>query len=180
MISSNREVVIQSKELLALSPLRNLGARVGVSTGPINSTWPSANRAIFVPFSPIEDITVTRITVLPGSTPANNVDVGLYESNGTRLVSSGSTAAGGFSASVPTSINISDTVLYAHTMYYVAMAVDVAAASGWSLVNLGASMPFPLLGIRFQNSAFPLPSTATFGADDFAMLLAPDVALLLY
>src|SRR5574343_386960 len=62
-----------------------------------SATWSSANRALYSPFRLGCTINVTDMFVANGSTASGNLDLGIYDERGTRLVSSGSTAQSGTS-----------------------------------------------------------------------------------
>jgi hypothetical protein len=102
--------------------------------------------------------TVKTIGVYIG-TSSGNLDVGIYLPNGTRIVSSGSTAAG--TGSAVQSINITDTTL-SPGLYYAALACDNTTIQIGAKANqAGANL---VRGQFTENSAFALPATATFAA----------------
>ena len=125
--------------------------------------WPSANLAIFVPVLLGERCIAYKMVVGAGSTAAGNFDVGIYDSGGNRLVSSGATAKG---ASVEHVADITDTVL-GPGLYYLAMAAD--GTNNYSMVNPSGTSPIPLQKARLYGtleaaSSYTLPSTATMVA----------------
>lgn len=123
------------------------------------AAWPTANKAIYVPFSVYETITVRKMFWENGGSVSGNVDVGIYDINWVRLVSSGSTAQAGTSAIQE--VNITDTTL-ASGIYYLAMAMDnnTGQIGRWGpTAAIGRG-----LGVSEEASAFPLPSTATLSA----------------
>ena len=79
---------------------------------------------MFLPFTVLTSVTVTTIRIHI-QTQSGNLDVGIYDSSLTRLVSLGSTAVGAAGAQV---CDIADTALAAGR-YYFAMAVDNTTAS---------------------------------------------------
>lgn len=121
------------------------------------SNWPTANRAMFYPVSISSHITIVKMFVTNGGTVSGNIDVGIYDRDGVRLVSSGSTAQSGTSAIQE--FNVTDTVL-SPGLYYLAVALDnnTGQVDMWS-INTTLARSF---GCLEQTSAFPLPSTATF------------------
>lgn len=152
---------VQRAEGLSISVA---SALVGVSvTAPSNSSWSAANRAIYVPVRVPFRVTIAQIIIGAGATASGNFDVGIYTRDGSRLVSSGSTAKGSLTEQV---IDITDTDI-GPGLYYLAMAADgTGVYSQYSF--LGAS-PLPLqkarmVGALMEESAFPLPATATFAA----------------
>ena len=120
------------------------------------AAWPTANLAMFLPFILAEAVTIKRIFVVVSGT-GGNIDVGIYDSDGKRLVSLGSTAMGAPGAAM--SCDIADTLLPAGR-YYLAVAIDniiavLYGASGIAGMNT-------VCGIREMLAAFPLPALATF------------------
>lgn len=144
---------------------------VGVSLAAMriavaNITWPSANVAIFVPFVTVEPVVITKLWWMNNAVAVTNIDLGIYDEAGTRLVSTGSTAWS--TAQSAQSVDIADTRLD-RGRYYWAMATDGTAASAFSGVAPAAGL-CQALGIVRQTSAFPLPSTATFVATTHAVV----------
>lgn len=127
--------------------------------GGASGVWTSANRAVYIPFKVELPVVVTAIGVPIGATSSGNIDVGIYTSDGVRLVSSGSTAMA-LAATLQT-FNITDTLLGPGSFYF-ACAVDNATATVWR-VSLSARR-LQALGLLIEGSAFPLPATATFAA----------------
>lgn len=117
--------------------------------------FPAANRAIYLPVEVPELVTVYQIAALL-STASGNFDAGIYDEEGTRLASVGSTAA----ANGVQAYNIADTVLKPG-LYYLAVASDntttkLTGTNAWPALQLQS------LGVRQEAAAFPLPATATF------------------
>src|SRR5262245_11096940 len=79
-----------------------------------NVAWPTANMAFFFPVVLAHRITVTRGWWVNSGTLGSNVDVGIYDQEGNRLVSSGSTAQSGanFSQSATVSASIPAGLVY--------------------------------------------------------------------
>jgi hypothetical protein len=117
-----------------------------------NAGWPSANRALFIPFTVLTTITVTQIRIHV-VTQSGNLDVGIYDDTLTRKVSSGSTAVGASGGQV---VDITDTQLNAGR-YYFAMVVDNTTA------NFARDISYSgVLGRwQYEDSAFPLPASIT-------------------
>ena len=126
------------------------------------ATWPTANKAWYMPFYLNEGLTVYQMGVWV-ATSSGNVDVGIYDEFGTRLVSLGSTAC---PSAGPALLDISNTALVPGT-YYAALAVDNTTASLRRL-NTPAAGVGRTFGVQVQTSAFALPATATFTPVDAA------------
>lgn len=84
------------------------------------AAWPAIGLVIYVPFSVPEPVLVTKLWWGVGAA-AGNLDCGLYQEDGTLIVSTGTTAAAG-SAAVQ-SVDITDTLL-ARGAYYMALVAD--------------------------------------------------------
>jgi hypothetical protein len=118
--------------------------------------WPSANRAIFSPVWVPQASIVTKIAWRVAGASSGNVDAGIYDEHGVKLVSTGSTACA--STNTTQLVDVTDTLL-APGAYYLAMAVDNTTAQ-FMRSNLGASS-LRVLGVMSEDSAFALPATAT-------------------
>ena len=163
-ISTNRPINVEPKQHLIIHSFRAVAEIERAGTG----RWPEANLAIYIPFTVTEQITIKRILVWIG-TSSGNIDVGIYDTDGTRRVSSGSTAMG---ATNTTQIfDIADTALSPGT-YYMAMVVDNITAQ-FNRIYPQYNMMY---GIREETSAFPLPSTATI-VEHGARSFLPNMAL---
>ena len=123
-----------------------------------SAAWPSANRAIFIPFHLDEPTIITAIGVPNGATATGNFDVGIYDVAGTKIVSSGSTAQAGTSA-IQT-VDITDTLIGPGD-FYMAIAMDGTSGTMYS-TNSPAVSHLRMAGMLQMASAFPLPATATF------------------
>ena len=143
---------------------------------PASAAWPSANRAVGYPFILPEPRTLLQMYVQNGATASGNLDMGVYRPDGTKLVSMGATAQSGTSAIQL--LDVTDTVLPAHTLLYVWLAVDNTTATvvRWTAgANIGQ---IRATGIVQMASAYPLPSTITPAAvstshlPDFGMVFA--------
>lgn len=136
-------------------------------TAPASAAWPSANLAIFVPFRLASSVIVYKMATGAGSTAAGNFDVGIYDSAGNRLVSSGTTAKGNSAEHI---LNVTDTVI-GPGLYYLAMAAD--GTNNYIMITPSGTSPVPLqktrlYGVVAAASSFVLPTTVTFAASTFA------------
>lgn len=135
------------------------------------AAWPAANTAYFMPFTVEQPFTVTQIFTYT-QTSSGNIDMGIYAEDGTRLTSTGSTAASG--TNTVQAVDITDITL-TPGRYYLAMAVDNTTHSAYRWSNN--------FGLEFQRatgcfqmaSAFPLPATATFAT--LTSAYSPGVAI---
>ncbi len=127
------------------------------STLPASIVWPTANKAIYVPFTLNVAETALKLFCGNGAVVSGNVDVGVYTAAGARVISSGSTAQSG--TSVLQVFDTADTLLVPG-YYYFAMAVDNITAE--VLNSNPATFALPTWGVKQEAAAFPLPATATF------------------
>lgn len=127
------------------------------SEGFINATV-SANVAYLCPIVPLTaNVTVTALTT-DIFTQAGNIDVGIYEWDGTtmtRVVSLGSTACPAAGNAV---FDITDTALYRGTRYFFALAGSDASMS---VMQLTAPTIMTLNTGYSKTASFPLPATLT-------------------
>jgi hypothetical protein len=121
--------------------------------------WPSANRAIFSPVWVPQATIVTQIAWRVGGASSGNVDAGIYDEHGVKILSTGSTACA--STNTTQLVDVTDTLLAAGA-YYLAMAVDNTTAR-FMRSNLN-TLYLKMLGVMSQDSAFPLPATAAMTA----------------
>lgn len=148
-------------DISMMNELQGNGA--GVPSG--GAVWPAANDAIFVPFCIFDEtVTIARVWWYNGTAVAGNVDVGVYDTNGTKLFSSGAIAQAGTSA--PQSTDITDYVLGPGAYY---MGISCSSASATIFRSAGVDVQMErLMGMFKMASAHVLPATATFAAVDAA------------
>lgn len=137
--------------------LRQMRSGLGINDYG-NTVWPTANRALFIPFRVYTPMVLRRAAICVGTPSSGNLDIGVYTRDGTRLVSSGSTAmAPAFSSNevalTATPVGVG--------LYYMAVAVDNATAQLYAYTFGGANYGV-MAGMAQMASAFPLPATATF------------------
>ena len=132
-------------------------ANGGILTLPTSTAWNSANKAQYMPFRIFAPTIITKLWWFNGATASGNVDCGIYDAALMRLVSTGSTAQAG--TSVLQIVDITD-VLLGPGLYYFALALDNTTGT---IMRAGTSGTAIMVGfgIFSQNSAFPLPATAT-------------------
>lgn len=133
------------------------GSGVIRTSGPAAVAWPGSNIAVYVPFRLVTPITFSNMFIQNG-VPSGNVCLGVYDQNGARLVTTGSTAGSGSSANQI--IAVTTTTLTAG-LYYLAAAMDNGTATVSATTFTTATL-ISLHGIANQATAFVLPTTATF------------------
>lgn len=143
--------------------LGNMGGTLANAVGTI--TWPTANKAFVYPFRVRNRPFVAKQAfVLNGSAVSGNVDVGVYDSRGNLIVSTGATAQAG--TSVVQLLDITDTTLQPGR-YLLALSVSNTTAR----VARASNVPFQTLALNgcwVMTSAHPLPSTLTLATPDTA------------
>lgn len=127
------------------------------ATSPSAANWPSANLALFVPLRLPNSTTIKRFWYISGNA-TGNVDIGLYDAAGNKIVSTGSTAQGtsnqiDFISVTSTPVSVGD--------YYLAIAYASTTATPFRATSPGVAR---YLGVVQMASALPLPTTATFAA----------------
>jgi len=140
-----------------------------------SNAWTTANRAIYIPFYLETTVTAYQMAVENGATLGGNLDVGIYDVLGNRLVSIGTTAQAGIS--VIQKFDIADTVLTPGT-YFMAMSTDSTTATyigGPSISQTGEL--YRTFGVREQLTAFVLPATATFANPASTTTIIPNIAI---
>lgn len=145
-----------SKSVIDTLSLESLGSSVSAFS-IASATWPTANTAIYIPVRVAYPIIIAKMFWLNGGTVNGNVDAGIYNSEGNRLVSSGSTLQA--TINVVQSVDITDTLLLPG-LYYMALASDSVTATFQRLNTL--TQMARSLGVYSQATAFALPATATF------------------
>ena len=120
--------------------------------------WPTANKAILIPFRLNTFERIVSLSILNGGTVSGNWDGGIYNSDGVRIVSSGSTAQSG--ANATQNFTLTSTLL-APGHYYAAFAANNTTGTlGYYATGLGA-LVLRCLGLKEVTSSFPLPATLT-------------------
>lgn len=155
--------VVRNVNPLILSPAipQSLGNMLNGMGAALNVlAWPTANKAFYMPVSVYEPFLVAKMFVINGGTVSGNIDVGIYDRGGAKIVSSGSVAQAG--ASAIQEFDVVDTLLNPG-LYYLACAMDNATGQleVWNVTGgtIGRS-----LGLAEETTAFPLPSSATMAA----------------
>ncbi len=138
--------------------LESLGAALSTAALglPTSGVWPAANVTIYVPVVLFMRVNAVRLWVQNGGSVSGNFDLGIYDEEGTRIVSTGSTAMAG--TSVVQTVDITDIGL-GPGLFYIAMSCDNGtAAFGRGAVN---AQYLRICGV-FQEAVFTLPANATF------------------
>jgi len=146
-----------------ITPASKLSIGQQMASTPVaaatSGAYPITNLAIYVPFNLLESVEVVKTFCLNGATVSGNIDMGIYDAAGTRLVSIGSTAQSGINAIQ--AFDIADTTIGPGRFY---MAVAMDNATGTLLRWFAPTLAVEVLtwGLVQQTAAFALPATATF------------------
>lgn len=155
------------------SSYQSLGMSTFVMAQPSygSNNNPGANVGWFVPFTVPEPVTVTKLFWGNGAAVAGNVDAGIFQEDGTRLVSAGTTAQSGTSNLQV--VDVTDTRLE-RGRYYLGLCGDTTGTTQRFLANTSAAGIWQALGVLKDSSCAPPMSTnanpATFEAYDLAWL----------
>lgn len=120
--------------------------------------WAVNDLAIYVPVSIPVPFTIARFLIANGSNITGNVDVGIYNAAGTRLLSTGSTVRA--NASAVQYIGVTDQVFQAGT-YYLAL-VGSSTTGTYLQPSVSSAARARMLGVlEEQLGATTLPATMT-------------------
>lgn len=123
--------------------------------------WPANNLAVYMPVHLPAPFTVSRFLVANGSNLTGTVDVGLYNFEGTRLLSTGNTARSG--ASAVQYIGVTDQRFPAGH-YYLGMVTSSTTGTYGRLVISAGAAPFDsrMCGLLEESlGSAVLPATMT-------------------
>jgi hypothetical protein len=127
------------------------------------SAWPATRQIYYIPFAISEPFTIVKIFWINGTTSSGNVDAGVYDFAGTRLLNTGSTAQG--TVSVVQEVDVTDTTLPGPARYYLALTLDNTTGT-----IQRTTCPAGFMGgigvLTETTGSFGLPSTATFSRAD--------------
>lgn len=126
-------------------------------------TWQAANTAVFVPFRVEEPVTILKLWTMNGSTATGNVDIGVYDEVGRRLISAGSTAQSG--TNVLQQFDVTDTLIGPGNFYLALVASSTATTFFGYPYSADRAAAQHTAGMRQMASALPLPATATFAVN---------------
>ena len=100
--------------------MQSLGVPLVTSQSvPTSNNYVTPNLAVFVPFWVPEPVVITKMGWGNGTAVAGNIDVGISDESGNRLVSAGSTAQSGTSA-----LQVVDAVARVQKLRHLAHAQD--------------------------------------------------------
>jgi hypothetical protein len=124
---------------------------------PASQNYVAVGIAVFIPFYVPTGFLVTKLGWGNGSAVAGSIDAGVYKSDGTRMVSTGSTAQSG--TSTLQVVDVGDTFL-PRGLYYLAMDSDTSGATQKVIAVLPAAGIPQALGLLEMAAAIPLATNA--------------------
>lgn len=130
-------------------PIGRFNAGAGASTA-----WPVANRGIFLPFVLSSPYTVKTFVWLNGATLSGNVAAAIYNTDGSRLVGTGSKVQAGVSI-LQTATGVETTLGSGN--YYMGLSLDNTTGRISRLALTIDDRIF--MGLRVAESTFPLTAT---------------------
>lgn len=150
---------VPSSYITPLDPLLSVGVTFGVSNVSQSSqVWPLANLAIYIPFVVGLPYLAVKMGVNNGTVVSGNVDVGIFDQGGNKIVTMGSTAQAG--TSVQQVFDITDTLLLPGRYY---MALACSNVTSTFICDKPIAALLSSMGMLQQATALPLPTTtATF------------------
>lgn len=123
-----------------------------------NSAWPAANRAVYVPVALHARFTVARFMVCNAGAVAGDLDIGLYNFAGSRLISTGTTAQSGTNA--VQYVDVTNQSFPAGNYWLALVLGDTGGRVSTSTTGAGGFEPF--WGATLENlGSTVLPATMT-------------------
>ena len=139
----------------------NSGARFTGRQTSSNTTWDTANRAIYVPIVVPHPVVVRKLWFGNNVTATGNYDLGLYDASGNKILSRGSTVKP--ASSTEAVWDCTDTVI-GGGIYYMALNSDTAT-DGFA-AELGPAPMCAMEGVLIESlGSVTLPTTASWSLD---------------
>jgi hypothetical protein len=154
--------ITQPGPILNISSWSYLGftACVGLNIVPVSTVYPLAHRILYYPFRIPIPVLIEKLAWLNGATVSGNVDLGIFDDQGNKITSTGSTAQAG--ASAIQEVDIANITLD-RGLYYLGFQMD--NVTGTLFRQTRTQVIGQLLGLAKEDAgAFGLPALATFAA----------------
>ena len=132
----------------------NLGALA--SAAPASAVWPAANRALYVPFTLDETVTVVKMFAYNGATAAGTTEISIYNAALSRQFAAGSAAQAG--TNQIQEFDTADTSLAAGR-YYMALMNTLGTSTFFRIAPAVALLES--LAVAQEATGGTLPATAT-------------------
>jgi hypothetical protein len=125
-----------------------------------STAWPSANRAIYVPFYLPASFTLASMFSYNGATATGNIDLGVYGVDGTLIASKGATAQSG--TSTLQILTMASLILLPPGRYYMAMSASSTSSTVFARTpNVATQQRMGILQAASQNPLATGPTLAT-------------------
>ena len=129
-------------------------------TALASGAWPTASLALLFPFSITTQLTAQSACWCNGTVVSGNVDAGIYNEDGTRVISVGGVAQAGISATQQA--NFSAPTAIAAGSYFFALVLDNITGTV-NKFGPGAGV-LSACGVQQAAAAYPLPASVTLAA----------------
>lgn len=126
-----------------------------------SAVYPAASRILYLPFGLATPIVVVKLWCYNGATVAGDVNMGIYDAAGTRLVSIGTTAQA--SINVLQSFDITDTEIGPGD-FYLAIIASSASATFFRIAPAQVGFCQAMGMLQEAGSGSTLPASATFAS----------------
>lgn len=147
--------------LFVVDSLGTFGAVPAINGSMASGIFPAANRVIYIPFRLPQPLVVQQLYCINGSAVSGNVDVGVYTLDGTKILSSGSTAQAG--TNQKQLFNVTDTLLGIGA-YYMGLTLDNITGTFFRFAPTVQAV-LTMFGLLAENPAgFGLPANASFAS----------------
>ena len=140
------------------SPIVAAGFGAGMSGNYTPTNWPTANLAIAMPFSIPYAVTIRSAFWQNGGTLSGNVDCGVYNEDGTKVITTGSVVQAG--ATTTQNASLSATTLAAGS-YYLVLCLDNVTGTFYRLAP-GGTQYLQGAGCQQATAAVPMGASLTF------------------
>lgn len=147
-----------AQHLFVIDVLGHYGAVPNTNISVASAVFPGANKVFYMPLRVPVPVLIRQLYCLNGSVVSGNVDVGLFTLDGTKIISSGSTAQAG--TTTKQLFNVTDTLI-GRGCYY--LGITLSNTTGTFQRITTALAPMSAIGLLTETTGgFGLPAIATF------------------
>ena len=140
--------------------------RIATTGAPASGAWGAANRAIYLPFVVESACRLDSVSVHVGAAVADSVEYAVYSFDGRLIATTGALtpSTSGWSLNTVRTEVFTTTPRISPGRYYLGMASSTTTMTYFRTTPTGSWATFRPWGILTQETAYPLPSLATFAA----------------